>query len=166
MRIVVTAASKHGSTDGIAEVIAGRLEELGADVDRPLPRAVGDLTDVDGIVVGSAIYAGRWLADAKDLVERLAAAGTTIPVWLFSSGPLGDPPTPAEEPADASAMVERIHPVEHRTFAGSLRREDLSLAERMVVKAVRAPYGDFRDRDAIRAWAEQIHSHLTPVTAA
>ncbi|MEV7629521.1 hypothetical protein [Actinoplanes sp. NPDC089786] len=46
-----------------------------------------------------AVYLGRWLDDARKLAERIAAQPPR-PVWLFSGGPIGDPPKPAEEPAE------------------------------------------------------------------
>jgi menaquinone-dependent protoporphyrinogen oxidase len=37
----------------------------------------------------------------------------------------------------------------------------LGFSERMVVKAVRAPEGDYRDWDDIRAWAARIVEELS-----
>jgi len=53
------------------------------------------------------IYAGRWLKSAKDLVERTSSRMHGIPVWLFSTGPIGDPLRPEGLPADVASMLEQ-----------------------------------------------------------
>ena len=156
MRVLVTAASKHGATAEIADVVAGVLEDAGLHVDRCAPSNITDLTPYDAVVVGSAVYAGRWVREATALLDRLGDQLAARPLWVFSSGPLGDPPTPTGLPPVADTAVARLRPRDHRAFAGALDREGLSLAERAVVRAVRAPYGDFRDWDAVREWAVSI----------
>jgi menaquinone-dependent protoporphyrinogen oxidase len=42
------------------------------------------------------------------------------------------------------------------TFDGTLDAQNLSLSERMMVKAVRAPYGDYRNWERIDEWAGSI----------
>ena len=106
------------------------------------------------------MYAGPWLKDAKNLAARIADASPRPPVWVFSSGPLGDPPQPDEEPVDVAAVVELIDPVEHRVFAGKIDKSELGFGERAIMIAVRAPDGDFRDWDEIAAWADGIADAL------
>jgi hypothetical protein len=77
-------------------------------------------------------------------------------VAVFSSGPIGDPPKPVEQTIDVQDVVDATGAREHRSFAGALRRDRLGFAERAVVAALHAPYGDFRDWDAIEAWAADI----------
>jgi menaquinone-dependent protoporphyrinogen oxidase len=107
----------------------------------------------DAVILGSAIYMGHWMEPMKALIERTAADLAHRPVWLFSSGPLGDVPMPAPEPADVPALIEQTHSVDHRTFAGKLDRHQLGLGERIVATAVRAPEGDFRPWVEVREWA-------------
>jgi menaquinone-dependent protoporphyrinogen oxidase len=106
------------------------------------------------------VYAGHWLKDAKNLAARIADTSARPPVWAFSSGPLGDPPKPDEEPVDVAEIVELVTPVDHRIFAGKIDKGDLSFGERAIMIAVRAPDGDFRDWDEITAWAEGIAATL------
>jgi hypothetical protein len=64
----------------------------------------------------------RPLASAKDFAERRAAELAARPVWLFSSGPIGDPPKPVEDPADVGPLLAATGAREHRVFAGRLER--------------------------------------------
>ncbi|MGE5828027.1 MAG: flavodoxin domain-containing protein [Micromonosporaceae bacterium] len=156
MRVLVTAASKHGSTAEMAEVIAQVLMEHGVDATAMPVAEVTAVTDYDAVVLGSAVYGGRWFAAGRDFVQQWTEALAARPVWLFSSGPIGDPPRPDEDPVDVTAIVEAIGAREHRIFAGRLDRSRLSYAERAIVIAFRAPYGDFRNWPEIRAWAAGI----------
>jgi menaquinone-dependent protoporphyrinogen oxidase len=165
MRVLVTAASKHEGTWGIAEAIRDTLAATGLEVELLEPARVTSLEGVDAVVLGSGVYAGRWLAPARALVERLGPELAARRVWLFSSGPLGDPPSPTGDPADAATMVEATGAEEHRVFTGRLERARLGLAERAVVAALRAPEGDERDWDAITAWATAIATALQPDAA-
>lgn len=164
MRVLVASASKHGSTAEIARVIGTSLKfrKIESDI-----RPVGTVTSLDGydaVVLGSGIYMGHWLEPARRFIAQHAAGLLERPVWLFSSGPLGDPAKPTDEPADAARFVESTHARGHRMFAGSLWKDGLGIAERAMVAAVRAPEGDFRPWAEIDAWAGEIANELaTPV---
>jgi menaquinone-dependent protoporphyrinogen oxidase len=160
MRILVTVASKHQSTLEIGRAIGRALSSAGMLADVQPAEEVDTLTGYDAVVVGSGIYAGNWLGPARDFVERCAGQLRERPVWLFSSGPMGDPPVPAGDPAGVKALIDLIHPQGHRVFAGRLESGDLGFGEKLIVKAVRAPFGDFRDWAAIEAWARDIATEL------
>jgi len=160
MRVLVSAASKHGATSGIGNHIGGALQRRGFEVTVAEPDDAKPDAGYAGIVLGSAVYAGHWLKDAKNLAARIAAASPRPPVWVFSSGPLGDPPKPDEEPVDVAAVVELVDPVEHRVFAGKIDKSELGFGERAIMIAVRAPDGDFRNWDEIAAWADGIADAL------
>ena len=170
MHVLVVHASKHGSTVGIAQTVASRLVERGHEVtifDAEAADHVDrlDLERCEAVVLGSAVYAGHWLKPARRFVDRHLTLLVDHPVWLFSSGPLGDAPPAEDEPVEVQRIERMIHPRDHRTFAGALHREDLNVAERAMVKVVHAPYGDFRDQDAARAWADEIADALAPAAA-
>ena len=126
------------------------------------PEAVAGLDGYEAVVVGSAIYMGHWLDDAKDFVATHATPLAALPVWLFSSGPLGEPGhlKPEEPPVDAAPMVEATGALDHRIFAGKLDKSKLKFTERAMAAAVKAPEGDFRDWDAIDGWAGEIAARL------
>ncbi|HEU0237938.1 MAG TPA: flavodoxin domain-containing protein [Micromonosporaceae bacterium] len=165
MKVLVTAASRHGSTAEIAARIGSTLAtRAGFDVTVRAASDVEDITGYDAYVLGSAIYMGHWLEAARDLVQRYNE-WRDRPVWLFSSGPIGDPPKPDEQPVDIGAVVVATHAREHRLFSGALRRDRLGFPERAMAAALRAPYGDFRDWDAIDAWANEIANTLADAPA-
>jgi menaquinone-dependent protoporphyrinogen oxidase len=162
MRVLITAATRHDATREIAEAIGAGLVERGIDAEtRPIDE-VTDLVGYDAVVLGSAVYMGRWLKPARQFAEHNGAALTAIPVWLFSSGPLGPKAdlVPGEEPADIAKLVKLTGAWEHRMFSGRLDRQRLGFAERAAVKAVHAPEGDCRDWSAIDGFAGEIAAQL------
>jgi menaquinone-dependent protoporphyrinogen oxidase len=163
VRVLVTAASRHGATHEIATAIASGLARRGIEADARPAEELASLDGYDAYVIGSAVYVGRWLAPARDLVETHAAMLTALPVWMFSSGPLGPPEAlkPEGDPVDADDMVQAAGAIAHRVFAGRLDKSLLGLGEKAVVIAVRAPEGDFRDWEAIDGFAAEITEHLS-----
>ncbi|HKS69317.1 MAG TPA: flavodoxin domain-containing protein [Ktedonobacterales bacterium] len=163
MSILVVYASKHGATRGIAEHIAQTLRALGREADVVPVDAVERLGTYDAVLLGSAVYYGSWMKEAVEFVRRNRVALAERPVWLFSSGPLGTEVQDSEEqPKELGELQAAIGARDHRLFYGALDPHALSFPERMVVKAVRAPQGDFRDWEAIAAWATDIARALAP----
>jgi menaquinone-dependent protoporphyrinogen oxidase len=160
MRILMTAASRHEATNEVAKVIADRIERAGIEVVTRRPEEVGHLSGYDAVVLGSAVYAGHWLRPAKELVERTSSRMRTMPVWLFSTGPVGDPLKPDAPPADVGPMIELSGAREHRLFGGRLDRRHLGFAEKAMVRMVGAADGDHRPWAEIEAWAEEIAAAL------
>ena len=163
VRVLVGAASRHGSTAEVAVRIAEAMRTAlpgDAVVDVRPAVEVGDLAPYDAVVLGSAVYMGRWLDDARAAAQRIAAR-PPCPVWLFSSGPIGHPPKPDEDPAEVAALVAATGSRGHRLFAGRLDRHRLGLAERAMVAALRVADGDFRDWDTIDSWGRQIAAELS-----
>jgi menaquinone-dependent protoporphyrinogen oxidase len=160
MNILVTVASKHGATEEIGESIAAFLRAFGLTVETEAPEKVTSLDGFDAVVLGSAVYAGRWMDSATHFAQQFSTGLASRDIWLFSSGPIGDPPMPTEEPAAAPALARRLGAHEHRSFAGRLDRDRLGFMERTITRALKAPEGDFRDWEAIRAWAGEIATAL------
>lgn len=161
MRVLVVYESKYGSTAEVAAAIAEVLRERGAQVDThdagvaPAPDAY------DAVLVGSGVYVGSWLKPAGRYLELHAATLRARPVWLFGVGPLGsDDPQPAGDPAQAQSLVERVAARGYVTFTGASDRSRLTLLDRMITRAVKAPDGDFRDWDAIRDFAQGVADAL------
>lgn len=160
MRILVTAASRHNATTEVAHAIATALERADVDVDERKPEDVGHLDAYDGVVLGSAIYAGHWLKPAKDLVARTSSRMRALPVWLFSTGPIGDPLKPEGLPVDVAPMLEQSGAREHRIFGGRLDKRQLGFGEKALARMVGATDGDYRPWADIEAWATEIATTL------
>ena len=95
MKILVAVASRHGSTADIARRLAARLDDLGhtttvVDLLRDHGHGGDPVVERhDAVVVGSAIYESHWLRSARTFVLRNATQLQHMPVFLFSSGPIG-----------------------------------------------------------------------------
>ena len=157
-RVLVTAASRYGSTTEIAETIAHSLTEEGLEVETAAPDAAGELESYDAVVVGSAVYYGRWLKLATELVRSNRDTLASKSVWLFSSGPTGAPghELPKEHPVDIGDLVEVAGAREHHVFSGRLDTKQLRFRDRTVACALHAAAGDARDWDEVRAFAHRI----------
>ena len=167
MKVLVTAASRHGSTAEIATIIAGILQASDIDAETLPPEAVASVVDYDAVILGSAVYAGQWLEPARSFVARHADDLATRPVFLFSSGPLGYPSRRPVAPADAIAVEMATGAMDLQVFPGRLVGRDLSLPERLSATKMHAPYGDFRPWDDILDWTREIirYLHEEPVAA-
>lgn len=160
MHLLITAASKHGSTAEIADFIATELTERGVDTTVLDPANVTDLSPYDGVVIGSAVYTGYWLKPATAMVSRLKGEFADKKVWLFSSGPIGDPLEPPGDPFSVESVTETTGAVEHVVFGGAIDRSKLGFGEKAVVVALRVEDGDFRNWEDIRSWAHRIASQV------
>jgi menaquinone-dependent protoporphyrinogen oxidase len=165
MRVLITTASKHGSTEEIGRAIAEALNGEGVETGFLAPEDVISVHRYDAVIMGSAVYAGHWMTSMKKMAQRLAAELAERPVWLFSSGPIGDPPKPDEDPVDVAPMMEATGARGHVVFAGKLDKGVLSFGERAIVAAFKAPEGDFRDWETIRKWAAGIAEELASTSA-
>lgn len=151
----------------IAYEIGRALRESGLGVDVEPIENVDSLERYDGVVLGSAVYVGRWLPSAVEFVRLHQAELSRRPVWLFSSGPIGSPdPKPATEAQEAAELVAATGARSHSVFGGKIDRDRLSFGERAILRVVRAPEGDFRDWVAVDAWASDVGRQLTGATAA
>lgn len=87
-RVLVAYGSRRGSTAEIARWIGDVLHGLGLEAEVAEAATVRDVTAYDAVVLGGALYAGRWHKDARRFARRHATALSGRPVWLFSSGRL------------------------------------------------------------------------------
>jgi menaquinone-dependent protoporphyrinogen oxidase len=158
MSILIAYTSKHGATAEIAERIGEALRLAGQDARVLRVSEVRDLKDYRAAIVGSAVYMGRWMKAATSFVRQHEVELAGLPTWLFSSGPVG--PKPLPEAADIAEFRKVLNVRGDAMFDGALDAQKLSLSERLIVKAVRAPYGDYRKWDEVDMWARSIATSL------
>ena len=167
MKVLVAVASRHGSTTEIAEAIKAELARDGHHA-RVVPcEEIGAVDEYDAVVLGSAIYMGQWMKSAKEFAAREGARLTSVPVWLFSSGPVVDSTRP-EDPADrrqGDKLAETLGARDHMVFHGKVDKGNLSIAERAIIRMVKAPNSDQRDWDGIRSWGGRIAAELDSMVA-
>jgi menaquinone-dependent protoporphyrinogen oxidase len=161
MKVLVAAASRHGATQEIADAIGRTLDAEGVHASVTPIAEAGDPTGYDAVILGSAVYMGHWLDAAAKFVESRGAALSGQPTWLFSSGPIGDPPRPSEsEAVDVDDLVSKTHAKGHKLFAGKLDKGKLGFGERAVMLAFHAAEGDYRNWQEIETWARAIAREL------
>lgn len=163
--VCVLYASEHHSTQEIADRIGERLRLNGHHVKiQALDASFRGRWRLpcDALVLGSAVHDGAWLPAAESFVTDNAARTGDRPTWMFSVGMTAALPRPlrllaerAEQPRIA-ALVDVIHPREHRRFSGVIRREHLDRKGSLLFRLLGCRYGDHRDWAAIDAWADDI----------
>src|SRR4051812_1761727 len=166
MKILVAVATRHGATREIAENVATAVGSARTDagvwslVEVRDAVLVHSVEGFDAVVLGSAVYRGHWPEPARKLAESFSDELRRVPVWLFSSGPIGEQTEPAEEPLVVEDLGRRLEARGHRLFGGKIDRHALHFPERAVVAALRVADGDNRDWPSIRAWGRDIGASL------
>lgn len=155
MRVLVAHASKHGGTEGLAQWVGEALEHQGFEAVVLPASSVTEVDTYDAVIVGGALYMFRWHADARNFVKRYQTVLRMKPVWLFSSGPLDDSATEREIPPVRSAgkALDRIGARGHMTFGGRMLPDTNA----------KLPVGDWRNRDRVDRWVEEIVDELTAI---
>jgi len=164
-RVLVAYATKYGATAEIAEKIGQVLCQAGLQADVLPADRVADPNAYSAVVLGSAVYIGQWRKEATRFLKDNEALLATKPVWLFSSGPTGegDPLELTQGwrfPGKLQPIADRIAPRDIAVFHGASDVDKLNFLEKWMLKNVQAPVGDFRDWEAIIAWAKAMAQEL------
>jgi menaquinone-dependent protoporphyrinogen oxidase len=164
-RVLVAYATKYGATEEIAEKIGQVLRQEGLSTDVQPVDKVKDLGPYKAIVLGSAVFVGRWRKDAVKFLRANQKILTEKMVWLFSSGPTGegDPVELANDwrfPKTLQPVADRIQPQDTTLFHGAVDVNKLNPLHKWMINKVDAPMGDFRDWDAVASWATSIADAL------
>ena len=160
-KVLVTYASKYGSTGGVADAIGKELctKDVAADV--VLIKNAGNISSYQGVIIGSAIYRGKWMSEAIDFVKKNQEILRQMPVAYFLVCMTLSQPTERKRAEVLSYMdpvlkaVPEIKPVGIGTFAGAMDYNNLSWLNKKILKSKGSPEGDFRDWNAIRTWARE-----------
>jgi len=146
-------------------MIGDALRRHGCEVD-VVPASHGvSLDGYDAVIVGGALYAGRWHRDAVRLVKGHRPQLHDTPVWLFSSGPLDSSADSGEIPPvrQVRRLMDRIAADGHQTFGGRLEFDAPGF---MAHAMARMLAGDWRDPGHVKRWTSRIVDQLrNPVQA-
>jgi len=159
-KILVTYASRYGTTGAVAEAIGRTLCDAGFDVDTRPAKHVEDVGRYGAVVVGSAVIRASWLPDTLEFIRKNRDALARMPVAYFLTCI-----TLHEDNAETRKLARTymeptlkaapdVQPVDMGFFAGALDFSKLNMVVRMMMKAKGAPEGDFRNWNAIRSWTE------------
>lgn len=163
-RVLVVYGTKTGCTAGIAERIGEVLAKTGVTVDVRPAEDAPDPAPYDAVVVGSGVRVGSWHGRVKEWVAANAAVLKNKPVAFFTAClTMAQTPEKADEVrayTDPLIAETGVAPVEVGLFAGMNEPKRFSLPERLILKAMKAPQGDFRDWAAVEAWAQSVAPKL------
>ncbi|WP_042365684.1 flavodoxin domain-containing protein [Streptacidiphilus neutrinimicus] len=162
-RILVAYASRNGATEEIAAWLGERLRARAGRAEVTVAEASDRLDPVgyDAVVLGSALYEGRWLRSAARFARRYRHELAERWVWTFSSGPLDDSASTGEVPMTHSAdrISRRLLARDHVTFGGRLSADARGWLGHAMVQSGLG--GDYRDRAQIDAFADRIADELS-----
>lgn len=158
-RILVAYASRKGSTAGIAQAIGKELTLEGYTVDVSEMKSVASLAGYNAVVIGAPVYTGKVTGDVATFVSASREELSRLPVAGFVTGiapvypKIGDMKEFIDQLITALAP---IRPVAVTMFAGSIDASKMNFIERSLTSLMKVPTGDFRDWDAITAWARTL----------
>jgi menaquinone-dependent protoporphyrinogen oxidase len=158
-RILVAYASRKGSTAGIAQAIGKELTIEGYTVDVTEMKSVTSLAGYNAVVIGAPVYTGKVTGDVAAFVSPNKDELSRVPVAGFVTGIAPVYPKTGDVKGFTDQLVTALSPVRPvavTMFAGTLDAGKMNLVERSLTTLMKVPTGDFRDWDAIAAWAKTL----------
>lgn len=166
-KILIAYASRCGSTGEVADTIGRTLCGTGVSTEVRLVEDLNDLSPYQAVILGSAVRVGKWLPEAAAFVKKHRDALSRMPVAYFVVCMTMKDDT-LENRRKASAFLDpvrklapRVKPVGTGLFAGATDFRKLSFVQRSILKSKGIPDGDFRNWDAIRAWAVNLRPAIS-----
>ena len=158
MDVLIAYASRMGGTKELAGAVAAGLGTEASTMVLPVDE-VDDVEVYDAVVVGGALYAGRWPRAGRRFVKRNAGALRERPVWFFSSGPLDDSAHDHEiEPTrSVRKLMGRVGARGHATFGGRLPEDAKGFPAASMAKD---NAGDWRHPGDARSWGRHLAAEL------
>jgi menaquinone-dependent protoporphyrinogen oxidase len=164
--VLVTYATRYGSTQEVAQAIAETLRQNGVAVETQPIRSIGSIERYSAAVLGVPLYMGRMHKDARRFLAAHRNALTKMPVALFVLGPVQKD---EKDWAGARTQLEKelakypwFSPVSQQILGGKFDPAKLGFPFSLFPPLRRLPAGDARDWTAIRAWASDLAVSLQP----
>lgn len=168
-KILVTYASRTGTTAGVADAIGKTLSENGTTVDVLPMKDVKNLEQYDTVIAGSAIRAAKWLPEAMEFLESNRESISKKPFAAFQVCMTMAMPNAEKYRQGVSEWMSPVRkiarPVKEGIFAGNLdisQLESLGGKIKFRISAWTGVWkeGDHRNWNEIRSWAEELKSYL------
>lgn len=170
-KILITYASRAGSTAEVAEAIGSTLRQDRLNVEILPLEDVKDLSGYRAVIIGSPIRKSEWLPEARRFIQAHRAVLTGKPVATFTVC-ITLAMSNAEQYRHAvrewiAPVRAEVRPVSEGLFAGRLDFSRLpwswdALLLRVTVALGIFPKGDHRDWIAVHAWAASLPQLLLP----
>jgi menaquinone-dependent protoporphyrinogen oxidase len=168
-KILVTYATRYGSTQEVAETIAKTLREGGLEIDiRPM-KDVKTLSSYSAVVMGAPLYIGKWHVDAHHFLSQHQESLMHRAVAAFALGPIG---TDEQEMQGSRQQLDKdlaqypwLNLLALEMFVGKYDPAKLNFTHRLLAALPASPlHGmtatDHRDWEAIRIWANTLPTKL------
>ena len=156
-RVLVAYATRNGSTAEIAQAVGRELEKNGAEVTVADMKTVGSLEGYSAVVIGGPLYMGSMDKPVRLFVAKFLAQLAEVPVAAFAVGLAPEDPRPEAVGFAMESLKKAVlplSPVSSVLFAGKLDPAKLNFLMRRFMEMAKIPSGDFRNWDAIAAWAD------------
>lgn len=158
-KVLVAYATMAGSTEGVAKRIGDVLHARNIPVDVLEVTQVRDLSDYQTIILGSGIRGGTFFTDANAFIELNKSILEQKDTYVFLLCLTMREDTPANRltvEGYLDPIRAQIKPKSEGLFAGAYDSSKHNFMEKLVMRAMKAPEGDFRQWDQITSWAESL----------
>jgi len=163
-KILVGYATRYGSTEETAKMIATTLQNAGFEVDNLPVKEVKSIADYKAVILGAPLFMFHWHKDVLRFLSKHQQILLNLQVAIFALGPTHDP-YDEQEWRDSWSQLNKelanyswLKPVEIEMFGGKYDPALLKFPLKMM--AGKVPASDIRDMEAIRAWTEKLISKL------
>jgi menaquinone-dependent protoporphyrinogen oxidase len=163
VRVLVAYATRNGSTAEIAQAIGKELTIAGFAVDVADIKTISTLADYTAVVIGGPLYMGSVDGSVGKFVAKHHEPLLKLPVAAFAAGLAPKNPDPGAIKMAMDALkktMEPVTPVTSVLFSGKLDPAKVNFVMRKFLEMAKIPAGDFRDWDAIAAWARELPEML------
>lgn len=162
--VLVTWATRGGSTEEVARAIAATLRESGLAVETLPVGLVRTLRPFSAVVLGIPLYMGHLHRDGRRFLSHYRRELVRRPTALFVLGPIH---AKEEEFATARRQLEKqlarfpwLSPVAQEVFGGRWDATKLGFPFSLVPALKHTPSSDARNWPAIHAWADTLRPRL------
>ena len=162
--VLVTFATRYGSTREVAQSIADTLKESGIEVDFQLIREVRSVEKYQAVVLGAPLYMFRWHKDARRFLSKHRKEIVQRPIAIFALGPIHDE---EKEWQDVQKQLDKalakypwLNPAAVEIFGGRFDPARLRFPYSFLPAMKKIPASDIRDWAKIKSWAENLRDLL------